>query len=68
MDGVTVSTALTTALRKELLRLARAEDELAASEAAAVQYWEPCPSSVLGHRAAAATLRADADALLHVAG
>jgi hypothetical protein len=49
------------AVRHELLRLARAEDQLAATEAAKVRYWEPCPPSIQGHRAAAAVLRANAD-------
>jgi hypothetical protein len=49
------------ALRLELLRLARHEDDLAAAEEAEVPYWAPCPPSMLGHRTAAAALRADAD-------
>ena len=49
------------AVRRELLRLAYAEDQQAATEAAKVAYWEPCPASVSGHRAAAAALRATAD-------
>jgi hypothetical protein len=48
-------------LRLELLRLARHEEDLAAAEGAEVPYWAPCPPSVLGHRTAAAALRADAD-------
>jgi hypothetical protein len=52
------------ALRRELLRLARAEEDRAATEAARVPYWSTCPPSVQGHRAAAAILRADADTLL----
>lgn len=47
-------------LRQELLRLARREDDLAAEEAATVQYWEPLPPSVLAHRAAARALMAEA--------
>lgn len=49
-----------TAVRRELLKLAYAEDQLAADERAKVQYWEPCPAAVQGHRAAAAALRAGA--------
>lgn len=52
------------ALRQELLRLARVEDQAASEEAARVAYWEPCPEIVLGHRAAARALRADADRFL----
>lgn len=51
-------------LRWRLLELARRQDELAANEAAATPYWKPQPSSVQGHRAAAAALRAEADLLL----
>ncbi len=54
-------------LRRELLRLARIEDDLAANEAAAVPYWAPHPPSVLGHRKAAAALRNDAGAILAIA-
>ena len=56
-------TALSRALRRELLRLARVEEDLAADEAARVPYWASCPPSVHGHRAAALALRADADRL-----
>lgn len=55
---------LAAALRGELLRLARAEEELASAEAAAVPYWDRHPPSIQGHRAAAAILRADADGVL----
>jgi hypothetical protein len=58
------ATMLDAALRRELLRLARAEEDQAAAEAAKVPYWAGYPSSVLGHRAAAAILRADADRFL----
>ncbi|MCW2765485.1 MAG: hypothetical protein JWO11_1444 [Nocardioides sp.] len=54
-------------LRRELLRLARLEDDKAANEAAGVPYWSPCPPSVNGHREAAAALRQGADALLDAA-
>jgi hypothetical protein len=55
---------LATAVRRELLRIARREDDLAATTAASVPYWAPNPPSVLGHRAAAAALRSEADRLL----
>lgn len=51
-------------LRMTLLDLARQEDERAAIEAAKQHYWEPCPASVPGHRAAATALRDRADQLL----
>ena len=60
-QGLAVEVA--TAVRREMLKLAYAEDQLAAAEAATVRYWEPCPASVQGHRAAAAALRAGADRL-----
>jgi hypothetical protein len=52
----------------ELLRLARHEDALAAAEAQSVRYWEPYPATVLGHRRAAAALRADAEVVGAAAG
>jgi len=58
------TTTVAAALRRELLRLARTEEDRAAAEAAEVPYWSTCPPSVLGHRAAAVILRADADSLL----
>lgn len=58
--------ALAAVLRQTLLRLAALEDAQAADEASRVAYWEPCPASVLGHRAAARALRADADRYLPV--
>ena len=48
-------------LRRELIRLARQQEELANATGAATPYWEPCPPSVQGHRAAAAALREAAD-------
>lgn len=58
-------TAQTTSrLRQILLDLARREHNMAVSEAAAVPYWAPLPSSVMGHRAAAAALRSEADRFL----
>jgi hypothetical protein len=61
------SADIKSALRQELLRLARFEENRASAEAATVPYWSPCPPSVEGHRMAAAVLRADADAFLGVA-
>lgn len=58
------SPGLTAFLRRELLRLAAREDDLAAQEAATVPYWAPCPSTVLGHRTAGHVLRDLADHLL----
>ncbi|MCW2780343.1 MAG: hypothetical protein JWR35_792 [Marmoricola sp.] len=58
---------LAAALRRELLRLARAEEDRAAAEAAKVPYWATCPPSVQGHRAAAGILRATADSFLATA-
>ena len=55
------------ALRHALVELARREDALAEAEAASVPYWEPCPSSVDGHRAAADALRSEAKSLSSVA-
>lgn len=51
-------------LRKVLLDLARREDDMAMSESAAVPYWAPHPSSVMGHRVAADALRSEADRFL----
>ena len=50
-------------LRSLLLDLARRQDNLAADQAASTPYWAPCPPTVLGHRSAAAALRAEADHL-----
>jgi hypothetical protein len=47
-------------LQRELLALAKAHDDAAARQAAAVPYWAPCPAEVSGHRAAASLLREDA--------
>jgi hypothetical protein len=57
-------TAETSALRRELLRLALVEQDRAATEAARVPYWTTSPPSVQGHRSAASILRAHADSLL----
>jgi hypothetical protein len=51
------------ALRQELLRLARHEDDAASREAAQVHYWEPTPVAVVVHRQCAAALRDAADEL-----
>jgi hypothetical protein len=51
-------------LRAILLDLARHQDNMAADQASSTPYWAPCPPSVLGHRSAAAALRAQADQLL----
>lgn len=56
-----LSPEVANAVRRELQKLSYAEDQLAATEAATVRYWEPCPSSIQAHRAAAAALRAGAD-------
>ena len=64
-DFLEMGPDLAVRLRRELLRLAHREDELAADEAAKIPYWAPHPSSISGHRAAAQVLRADADQLLH---
>jgi hypothetical protein len=57
-------TVTTSRLRSLLLQMARHQDDLAADELAATSYWSPCPSSAVGHRSAAAALRAEADLLL----
>ena len=62
--NVTSSTVVAKALRRELLRLARAEEDRAAAEAAKVPYWAPCPPTIQARRTAAAILRADADIYL----
>ena len=67
-DATALDSRLVELLRRELLQLASHEDELAANEAACVPYWAPTPASVIGHRAAAAALRDDADRLIGLAG
>jgi hypothetical protein len=59
-----VADPLHRALRTELLRLARQEEERAARVAQGVHYWESMPVAVTVHRQAAAALRAAADELL----
>ena len=54
---------LDAALRQELLRMARHEDDAASREAARVHYWEPTPVTVAVHRQCAAALRDAADEL-----
>jgi hypothetical protein len=51
-------------LRLHLLELADHQQQQACEEAARVPYWSPTPSSVSGHRAAAAALRRAADELI----
>ena len=58
-NDTTARPDLLSAICQELARLAQQEENRAADEAARVPYWEPMPLSVLGHRAAAAALRAD---------
>ena len=62
--STTPNDTVSRSLRSILLQLARVQDDIACHEAAATPYWESCPSSVLGHRAAAAALRAEADQFL----
>jgi hypothetical protein len=52
------------ALRKELLRLAQQEEDIAARQAQRVHYWESMPVAVAIHRQCATALRAAADELL----
>jgi hypothetical protein len=63
MSPTANQTSLSGALRRELIRMARDEEDQAATEAAAVPYWTVGPPSIQGHRAAAAALRAKADLL-----
>lgn len=62
--NTTSTDTVATSLRSILLQLARSQDDIACAQAAATPYWAPCPSTVLGHRAAAAALRAEADRFL----
>lgn len=48
-------------VRRVLARLASEQEAAAAAEAALVPYWKPCPSSVVGFRAAARVLREAAE-------
>ncbi len=64
MTTITATGSVAGSLRRELLRLAREEENQAAAEAATVPYWSVGPPTIQGHRAAAAILRAEADKLL----
>lgn len=66
MSAITApaSDQLHQALRKELLRLAQQEEDIAAQQAQPVHYWESMPVTVAVHRQCAAALRAAADELL----
>ncbi len=64
MSTTSSTIEIASALHRELHRIARTEEDRAATEAARVPYWSTCPPSVQGHRAAAAILRAEADRLL----
>jgi hypothetical protein len=61
MNITSVDSTTAALVRSRLLELARRQDELAAAEATATPYWNPQPTSVHAHRAAAAALRAEAD-------
>ena len=50
-------------VRRILMRLAEAQEKEAANEAAQVPYWQTCPDTVRGSRAAARALRAVAESL-----
>jgi len=63
-DPDSTTSVLAMAVRRELLRIARHEEDLAAAEAAQVPYWAPYPASVQGHRAAAAALPTEADLMV----
>lgn len=67
MNHLSTANGTSSAFRAILLKLAKQQDDLAAQEAATVPYWAPCPPSVLGRRAAAEVLRAQADEYLPVA-
>lgn len=60
-DALDADTA--SAVRRVLLRLASDQEQAAADEAAHVQYWQACPESVIGSRAAAAALRSAAESM-----
>jgi hypothetical protein len=64
VDPTSANNTPVSRLRSLLLQLARQEDDLAAAEAADTPYWSPHPLSVIGHRAAAAVLREQADHLV----
>ena len=52
-------TATTHRLDSILVELALCQEDLAAVRAAGTSYWRPTPAIVLGHRTAAAALRAE---------
>ena len=54
---IALADQLDRALGRELLRLAKHEEEAAAHEAQGVHYWEPVPVTVAVHRQCAAALR-----------
>ena len=58
--------AVATHVQQILHKLAQHELALAASEAATVPYWIPCPDSVAGHRIAARSLLDEAKTLMTV--
>ncbi len=64
MNTHTTDSTTAALLRSRLLDLARRQDDLAAQVAATTPDWKPQPSTVHGHRIAAAVLRAEADLLL----
>lgn len=63
MDSSPTDIAMIDRLRSMLVALARQQERMAEDEVAATPYWAPCSASVLGHRAAAAALRAEVDVL-----
>ena len=60
-DQLDPETALT--VQRILIQLASEQEDAAASVAAQTPYWQACPDSVRGSRAAARALRAAADSL-----
>lgn len=64
MDHSSNANGTHAAVRAVLLKLAKQQEDLAADEAAKVPYWTPCPDTVVGRRAAAEVLRAQADEYL----
>jgi len=66
MNNSELTPDVATAVRWRLLALAKQEEDRAATEAAAVPYWSHHPTSIEGHRAAAAALRESADRLLNL--
>jgi len=64
MDEMSNRQGISQAVREQMLRLAKHEDDLAADELARVPYWKPAPPTALAHREAARVLRQHADAFL----